>query len=133
MSAPSLSAVAGLAAAGAELRGHGYTWETVRERTGLNWQLPFPLSRLDEIDTPRLADESRPPVDWLIKLLLLGDAIASERRDARRARPRRAAARVRRHGHERRARAALEGHAARVRLAVAGRGVAGDRARPVER
>ena len=82
MSAPPLSVVAGLAAAGAELRGHGYTWESVRERTGLNWQLPFPLSRLDEIDTPRLADESRPPVDWLIRLLLLGDAIASERLDA---------------------------------------------------
>ena|SRR5215211_2378653 len=80
--APSLAAVEGLAAAGAELRGHGYTWERVCERTGLTWRVPFPLSRLDEVDTPRLADESRPPVDWLIRLLLLGDEIPSERLDA---------------------------------------------------
>lgn len=79
---PSLSAVEGLAAAGAELRAHGYAWPRVRERTGLSWQLPFPLSRLDEVDTPHLAEESRPPVDWLIRLLLLGDEIPSERLDA---------------------------------------------------
>jgi SAM-dependent methyltransferase len=79
---PSPSAVAGLAAAGAELRAHGYTWPRVRERTGLGWQIPFPLSQLDEVDTPQLADESRPPVDWLIRLLLLGDEIPSERLDA---------------------------------------------------
>jgi SAM-dependent methyltransferase len=79
---PSLSAVEGLAAAGAELRAHGYTWPRVRERTGLSWQLPFPLSRLDEVDTPRVAEDSRPPVDWLIRLLLLGDEIPSERLDA---------------------------------------------------
>src|ERR671923_1467314 len=80
--APSLAAVDGLAAAGAELRRHGYSWERVRERTGLSWRLPFPLSRLDEVDTPRLADDARPPVDWLIRLLLLGDAIPSERLEA---------------------------------------------------
>jgi SAM-dependent methyltransferase len=79
---PSLFAVGGLAAAGAELRDLDYTWARVRERTGLTWQLPFPLSRLDEVDTPPLADESRPPVDWLIRLLLLGDEIPSERLDA---------------------------------------------------
>ena len=79
---PSLSAVEGLASAGAELRAHGYAWERVRERTGLAWQLPFPLSRLDEVDTPLLADEARPPVDWLIRLLLLGDEIPSERLEA---------------------------------------------------
>jgi hypothetical protein len=79
---PSLSAVEGLAAAGAELRAHGYTWPRVRERTGLSWQLPFPLSRLDEVDTPHVGEESRPPVDWLIRLLLLGDEVPSERLDA---------------------------------------------------
>jgi hypothetical protein len=79
---PTLSAVEGLAAAGAELRAHGYTWPRVRERTGLSWQLPFPLSQLGEVDTPRLAEESRPPVDGLIRLLLLGDEIPSERLDA---------------------------------------------------
>ena len=79
---PSLSVAGGLAAAGAELRAHGYDWERVRDRTGLTWQLPFPAARLDEVDTPPLAADERPPVDWLIRLLLLGDAIPSAQLDA---------------------------------------------------
>ena len=79
---PSLSVADGLAAAGAELRAHGYDWERVRDRTGLTWQLPFPAARLDEVDTPPLAADERPPVDWLIRLLLLGDAIPSAQLDA---------------------------------------------------
>jgi SAM-dependent methyltransferase len=82
MSGPTLSAVGGLEAAAAELRAHRYTWPVVRDRTGLSWRLPFPLSRLDEVDTPHMTDDERPPVDWLIRLLLLGDEIADERLEA---------------------------------------------------
>jgi SAM-dependent methyltransferase len=79
---PSLSVVDGLGAAGAELLSHGYTWPSVSERTGLGWRLPYPLSRLDSIDTPDLPDAERPPVDWLIRLFLLGDGVSTDRLDA---------------------------------------------------
>jgi SAM-dependent methyltransferase len=79
---PLLSVAEGLREVGAELAAHGYSWDRVRARTGLSWQLPFPPARLDEIDTPHLGDERRPPLDWLIRLLLLGDAIPAARLDA---------------------------------------------------
>jgi SAM-dependent methyltransferase len=79
MSGPSLSPVGGLEAAAAELRAHGYGWPEVRDRTGLDWQMPFPLTRLDEVDTPHVPDDERPAVDWLIRLLLLGDEIPDSR------------------------------------------------------
>lgn len=77
-----LRLVDGLAGAGAELRSHGYDWARVRERTGLRWQVPFPAAQLDEVDTQLLPDDDRPPVDWLIRLFLLGDPIASGQLDA---------------------------------------------------
>jgi SAM-dependent methyltransferase len=79
---PLLSVADGLREVGAELAAHGYSWDCVRARTGLSWQVPFPASRLNEIDTPHLGDERRPPLDWLIRLLLLGDAIPAARLDA---------------------------------------------------
>ena len=79
---PWLSVVDGLGPAGAELHAHGYTWARVCERTGLGWQVPFPAAELDEVDTPHLDGDDRPPVDWLIRLLLLGDAIPSAELDA---------------------------------------------------
>jgi SAM-dependent methyltransferase len=82
MSGPSLSAVDGLGAAAAELRAHGYVWPEVRDRTGLDWQMPFPLTRLDEVDTPHVPEDERPAVDWLIRLFLLGDDVPAERVDA---------------------------------------------------
>jgi SAM-dependent methyltransferase len=80
--APSLSVVGGLGQAGAELLALGYTWPRVSERTGLGWQLPYPLSRLDSVDTPDLPDAERPAVDWLIRLFLLGDGVSTHRLDA---------------------------------------------------
>jgi carbamoyltransferase len=82
MSGPSLSVVAGLGSAAAELRSRGYVWPEVRDRTGLDWQMPFPLTRLDEVDTPHVPEDERPAVDWLIRLLLLGDDVPAARMDA---------------------------------------------------
>jgi SAM-dependent methyltransferase len=91
VSGPSLSAVDGLGSAAAELRAHGYLWPQVRERTGLDWQMPFPLTRLDEVDTPHVPEDERPAVDWLIRLLLLGDDVPAARADALLSRPAREA------------------------------------------
>jgi SAM-dependent methyltransferase len=78
VSGPSLSVVDGLRSAGAELRAHAYVWPQVRERTGLDWQMPFPLTKLDNVDTPHVAADERPAVDWLIRLLLLGDDVPGD-------------------------------------------------------
>lgn len=71
----------GLAALRDALLAAGFAWKTVLERLGAFHMpmFPYPLEELEHLDTPHLPDGDRPPVDWLIKALVLGETVERSR------------------------------------------------------